>query len=83
MKQGTIAERATAFRQQCELAETVKLKEIDLYGFPTNSIFSLVITFLKLVDPLVFKRFFFILKYLCAHEYEDIKVVKMIIYLQE
>ncbi|KAM7531553.1 hypothetical protein LguiB_034963 [Lonicera macranthoides] len=27
---GTIAERATAFRQQCELAETVKLKEIDL-----------------------------------------------------
>ncbi|XP_022000001.2 sorting nexin 1 isoform X2 [Helianthus annuus] len=27
---GTIAERANAFRQQCELAETIKLKEIDL-----------------------------------------------------
>jgi sorting nexin-1/2 len=27
---GTIAERAIAFKQQCELAETVKLKEIDL-----------------------------------------------------
>lgn len=26
----TIAERANAFRQQCELAETIKLKEIDL-----------------------------------------------------
>ncbi|XP_059668695.1 sorting nexin 1 [Cornus florida] len=26
----TIAERANAFRQQCELAETLKLKEIDL-----------------------------------------------------
>ncbi|XP_052173209.1 sorting nexin 1 [Diospyros lotus] len=26
----TIAERANAFKQQCELAETVKLKEIDL-----------------------------------------------------
>uniref|UniRef100_A0A5B6ZPS5 Putative sorting nexin 1 n=1 Tax=Davidia involucrata TaxID=16924 RepID=A0A5B6ZPS5_DAVIN len=26
----TIGERASAFRQQCELAETVKLKEIDL-----------------------------------------------------
>ncbi|KAK3026713.1 hypothetical protein RJ639_041326 [Escallonia herrerae] len=27
---GTIAERAAAFRQHCELAETIKLKEIDL-----------------------------------------------------
>ncbi|XP_021972848.1 sorting nexin 1 isoform X2 [Helianthus annuus] len=27
---GTIAERANAFKQQCELAETIKLKEIDL-----------------------------------------------------
>ncbi|KAJ0088493.1 hypothetical protein Patl1_32625 [Pistacia atlantica] len=27
----TIAERANAFRQQCELAETIKLKEINLY----------------------------------------------------
>ncbi|XP_074370668.1 sorting nexin 1 isoform X2 [Apium graveolens] len=27
---GTMAERANAFRQQCELTETVKLKEIDL-----------------------------------------------------
>lgn len=27
----TIAERANAFRQQCELAETMKLKEINLY----------------------------------------------------
>ncbi|XP_076911822.1 sorting nexin 1-like [Bidens hawaiensis] len=27
---GTIAERANAFRQQCELAEQIKLKEIDL-----------------------------------------------------
>lgn len=33
-EQGTIAERAIAFRQQCELAETIKLKEIDLYDFP-------------------------------------------------
>lgn len=29
--QATIAERANAFRQQCELAETMKLKEINLY----------------------------------------------------
>ncbi|KAM2878334.1 hypothetical protein FF1_013949 [Malus domestica] len=28
----TIAERANAFRQQCELAETIKLKEINLYA---------------------------------------------------
>nr|XP_043609757.1 sorting nexin 1 isoform X2 [Erigeron canadensis] len=27
---GTIAERANAFRQQCELMETIKLKEIDV-----------------------------------------------------
>ncbi|XP_076881276.1 sorting nexin 1-like isoform X2 [Bidens hawaiensis] len=27
---GTIAERANAFKHQCELAETIKLKEIDL-----------------------------------------------------
>ncbi|KAK2984168.1 hypothetical protein RJ640_020578 [Escallonia rubra] len=27
---GTIAERAAAFRQHCELAETIKMKEIDL-----------------------------------------------------
>ncbi|KAI3682405.1 hypothetical protein L1987_82368 [Smallanthus sonchifolius] len=27
---GTITERANAFRQQCELTETIKLKEIDL-----------------------------------------------------
>ncbi|XP_043724171.1 sorting nexin 1 [Telopea speciosissima] len=27
---GTIAERASAFKQQCELAETIKLKEINL-----------------------------------------------------
>lgn len=31
MKQATIAERANAFRRQCELAETMKLKEINLY----------------------------------------------------
>ncbi|KVI03538.1 Phox homologous domain-containing protein [Cynara cardunculus var. scolymus] len=30
---GTIAERANAFRQQVELAETIKLKEIDLNKF--------------------------------------------------
>ncbi|KAI8013445.1 Sorting nexin 1 [Camellia lanceoleosa] len=29
----TIAERAIAFRQQCELTETIKLKEIDLNKF--------------------------------------------------
>ncbi|CAL5334487.1 unnamed protein product [Camellia sinensis] len=29
----TIAERANAFRQQCELTETIKLKEIDLNKF--------------------------------------------------
>ncbi|KAJ0792023.1 putative vacuolar protein sorting-associated protein [Helianthus annuus] len=29
-REGTIAERANAFKQQCELAETIKLKEIDL-----------------------------------------------------
>uniref|UniRef100_A0A2P2KL01 Uncharacterized protein n=1 Tax=Rhizophora mucronata TaxID=61149 RepID=A0A2P2KL01_RHIMU len=28
----TIAERANAFRHQCELSETIKLKEINLYG---------------------------------------------------
>lgn len=31
LKQATIAERANAFRRQCELAETLKLKEINLY----------------------------------------------------
>lgn len=31
LKQATIAERANAFRRQCELAETMKLKEINLY----------------------------------------------------
>ncbi|XP_057999646.1 sorting nexin 1 isoform X1 [Hevea brasiliensis] len=30
IKQATIAERANAFRHQCELAETIKLKEINL-----------------------------------------------------
>jgi hypothetical protein len=29
--QATIAERANVFRHQCELAETMKLKEINLY----------------------------------------------------
>lgn len=33
LKQATIAERANAFRRHCELAETIKLKEINLYGF--------------------------------------------------
>jgi hypothetical protein len=32
LKQATIAERANAFRRQCELAETMKLKEINLYA---------------------------------------------------
>jgi len=31
LDQATIAERAAAFKQHCELAETVKLKEINLY----------------------------------------------------
>jgi len=31
LDQATVAERATAFKQHCELAETVKLKEINLY----------------------------------------------------
>ena len=32
--QATIAERGTAFKQHCELSETTKLKEINLYdGF--------------------------------------------------
>ncbi|XP_057510616.1 sorting nexin 1-like [Actinidia eriantha] len=30
LKQATLAERTNAFRQQCELAETIKLKEIDM-----------------------------------------------------
>lgn len=30
VKQATIADRGVAFRQQCELAETIKFKEIDL-----------------------------------------------------
>lgn len=30
-EQATIAERAAAFKKQCELTETIKFKEIDLY----------------------------------------------------
>lgn len=30
VKQATIADRGVAFRQQCELLETIKFKEIDL-----------------------------------------------------
>ena len=33
--QATITERANAFRHQCELAETMKLKEINLYVLVT------------------------------------------------
>jgi len=36
LKQATIAERANAFRRQCELAETMKLKEINLYAPPVS-----------------------------------------------
>ncbi|CAA3022828.1 sorting nexin 1 [Olea europaea subsp. europaea] len=40
----TIAERAIAFRNHCELAETIKFKEIDLYGF-----FSLILLIIMVV----------------------------------
>ncbi|CAI0430092.1 unnamed protein product [Linum tenue] len=36
VRAATIAERANAFRQQCELAETMKLKEINLFGLISN-----------------------------------------------
>lgn len=42
LKQATIAERANAFRQQCELAETMKLKEINLYASGQFCIISLL-----------------------------------------
>jgi hypothetical protein len=41
LKQATIAERANAFRRQCELAETMKLKEINLY-VPVSDFYHLI-----------------------------------------
>ena len=58
LKQGTMAERANAFRQQCELAETVKLKEIDLYGCQIIVLF--VPHFLWIITLWVFVKFHFI-----------------------
>ncbi|KAL6273394.1 hypothetical protein ACE6H2_024086 [Prunus campanulata] len=43
----TIAERANAFRQQCELAETIKLKEINLYASSQLLCFSACLNMLE------------------------------------
>lgn len=44
-EQATIAERATAFKKQCELAETIKFKEIDLYVSTSVLLFPLFCSF--------------------------------------
>lgn len=55
LKQATIAERANAFRQQCELAETIKLKEINLYASSQLLCFSACLNLL-LGWPLVNRK---------------------------
>lgn len=46
LEQATLTERASAFRQHCELAETVKLKEINMYDFVFLCVCFLFLMFL-------------------------------------